>query len=482
MLVTLYTSRCILGILGEVDYGIYNLIGGIVVLFSFITNSMTTSTQRFLNYNIGLNDEHKTKIVFSSARLAHFVVLIIFLIFSETIGLWFVNHRLNIPIDRIETVNWVYQTSIISSCFGVIVIPYRASIIASERMSIFAYTSIGEVLLRLIFVLCLPLFHSDKLIIFVILYNSVSIISFYVHKYICKKALSYTRGELIWNKKQFYELLTFSGWYLLGGIAMVGSKQGINIIINLFFNVVLNAAVGIANQVNSAIYSFITNFQTAFSPQLVSLYAKNKLDDLKILIFKSTKFSFFLILIISTPIIFYCPELLRIWLVKVPSYSVSFARLVILTSFFDALSAPLWTVIGATGKVKKYQLFVSFIILASLPIIYILFYYGFTPQYAFGINLIFNGAAYVYRFYYLKKIIEIDSCDYFKKIICPCSMTAASIIVFGLILRYFSHISFVINIILIFIVSLLAIIILGLTKHEKGFVKSYLVRLINRND
>jgi len=229
----------------------------------------------------------------------------------------------------------------------------------------------------------------------------------------------FTHFHFVWDKKQYLEQMSFSGWYLFGGLATVGTKQGTNILINIFYNVAINAAVGIANQVRAAVYGFVTSFQTAFNPQIVKLYASEEHDKMLNLIFRSSKFSYYLLFILSLPVVVFCEDILSIWLINVPKYAVVFTQLVVITSFTEALSAPLWTAIGATGKIQKYQFLVSIIILLDIPFVYIAFLLGFSPTSAFIINLIISVIAYLYRLLYIKKYVSYRLVDYFKLVLLP---------------------------------------------------------------
>lgn len=483
LIISLYTSRVILSVLGADDFGIYNLVGGVVVLFSFLSNAMTSSTQRFLNYNIGLNDERKTNKVFNTALVTHFTVFIIVLILAETVGLWFIKTQLNIPADRTAAMLWVYQMSLFTTLINIMVIPYRASIIAAEKMSVYAYISILEVCLKLIIVLILPYFAADKLISYVILLSLVSVLNFIIYEEVCRRKLSFTRFYLQWDTAQYKEQISFSGWYLFGGIAMVGSKQGTNILINIFFNVAVNASVGIANQVKNAIYGFITSFQTAFNPPIVKLYAAGEFDELNKLIYRSSRFSYFLLFVLSFPIILFCKEILSIWLIDVPEYAVIFTQLVMIESFTEALSSPLWTAIGATGKVQKYQLFVSIIILLSLPLIYISFRLGSDPVIAFLINLIISITALLYRLLYIRKYVQYSFMDYCKQVILPCLKITLLSIPIPLILKYYfceSTISALLILMSAVLISLIAIFWVGLNKNEQSFITSSIIKLFRK--
>lgn len=480
LIISLYTSRLVLSILGEDDFGVYNVVGGVVVLFSFLINAMTSSTQRFLNYSIGLGDENKTANVFSTAILAHISILVLVLILSETIGLWFIMNKLNIPQERYYASLWVYQMSVLTTLINIITIPYRASIIATEKMSIFAYISIIEVILKLLIIIILPYFSTDHLILYSILLTIISFLIFIAYKHICYKKIKFTHFKFCIDKAKYKEQMIFSGWYLFGGLATVGAKQGTNILINIFFHVAVNAAVGIANQVRSAIYGFVSSFQTAFNPQIVKLYASNNHSQLLDLIYRSSKFSYFLLFILSFPVIVYCKEILSIWLVNIPEYTVIFTQLVIISSFAEALSAPLWTAIGAIGKIQRYQFIVSLIIFLDVPLVYIAFKLGYNPTYAFIINVIINIIAYIYRLFYIKKYIKYKIMDYARKVIIPCFKVTLLTIPFPIILEKYntsvltSFLFICISILLI----ILFIILVGLDNNEKRFLHNLITKFL----
>lgn len=472
LVISLYTSRVILDVLGQNDFGIYNVIGGVVILFSFLTNAMTNSTQRFLNYYLGLDDSEKLKKLFDTAIYAHLTIVIAVLVLSETIGLWFVETQLNIPIERMGAARVVYQMTILATLFGIIVVPYRASIIAAERMNVFAIISILEVVLKLVVVFILPVSNYDRLVLYSILQAAIAFIVLFLYRWVCKKRMKFTHFHYIWDKKQYVEIMSFSGWYLFGGVAMVGSKQGVNILLNIFKGVAVNAAVGIANQVRSAIYGFVTSFQTAFNPQIVKLYATNSKVQLLQLIYRSTKFSYYLLFLLSLPVIIYCKEVLSIWLVEVPEYTVIFTKLVIIASFFEAISAPLWTAIGATGQVKRYQLWVSVIILLDIPFVYFALLLGFSPEYVFWINIVVSFLAYVYRLLYIRRYVDYSLRSYLKEVIIPCLLITITSIPVPILL-YKNNASIIYLVLMVgvtVIITGISIYLLGLTKSEKTFI------------
>ena len=471
VVISLYTSRAILSILGEEDFGIYNVVGGVVVLFSFLTNAMTNSTQRFLNYNLGLKDDKKIAKVFNTSMLAHFAIFGVVLLLAETVGLWFVMTQLNIPVERYNASLWVYQASVISTLINIIVIPYRASIIATERMGIFAYISIIDVILKLVIVLILPYFSIDKLILYSYLVAVLSFFNFFLYWLVCRRNLSFTRLFFIWDKHQFKKQLVFSGWNLFGGLSVVGSKQGVNILINIFYNVAVNAAVGIANQVRGAIFGFVSSFQTAFNPQIVKLYASGEKENLLNLIYRSSKFSYYLLYVMILPIIVFCEDILSLWLVNVPDYAVVFTQLVLITSFTEVLSAPLWTAIGAVGEIKKYQLLVSLIIFMDLPLVYLAFKIGMDPIWAFIINLSISIVAYIYRLVYIKKYVDYKLSVYCKMVLLPCLLvTIFSAPIAVLLCKYSMSVPMIlISVCLTVLFTCVIICVLGLNRSERTF-------------
>lgn len=483
MLINLYMSRIVLQTLGADDYGIYSVVGGVVVLFSFLTNAMSSSTQRFLNFNLGLKDNHKVSKVFNISILTHLTIFFVVLILSETVGLWFFVSQMNIPEGRTDAAMWVYQMSVLSALLGVMVIPYRASVIASELMSVFALISIIEVLLKFVAVLLLPLFSVDNLILYSVLISAVSLIVFILYVLICHRKLPFTKLKWYWDKGQYLEMMSFSSWYLFGGMAMVGSKQGTNILINLFFNVAVNAAVGIANQVRSAIYGFITSFQTAFNPQIVKLYATNDHSRMLGLIFRSSKLSYLLLFILSFPVLLYCDEILSIWLANVPVYSSSFTRLVIISSLFDALSVPLSTAIGATGKIKYYQILVSVVLLLNIPLIFFVLSLGVSPVYAFVINLLVNMMAYLYRLIYVKKYVKYDYRDYFYNVLFPCIKVTALSIPIPLMIKLYHQGAIVTTLAFIVLTVLIVAactVLFGLDEGERNYLKQLSGKVLGR--
>ena len=332
MLVSLYTVRVVLSVLGAEDYGIYNVVAGVVVLFSFVNNAMAQGTQRFLNYSLGENDTAKTQKIYSASLVIHLLVALLFIAIAESIGLWFVLNKLNVPVERYEAIFPVYQFAVITTVFSILRIPYNALIIAYENMQFYAGVSVLEAVLKLGIIFCISFFSVDSLILYSFLICAVSAIILLVYKLYCNIAFSTAHFLFPRDKKLIRELLSFSGWSLLGGTASVACTQGTNILINIFTNVVVNAAVGISNQVNVAVNSFISNFQTAFNPQIVKLWAEGKKNEFFHLVKRTITLSFFLQMFIVVPLFVNVEFVLSLWLKKPPEYSSLFVKLLLIDS------------------------------------------------------------------------------------------------------------------------------------------------------
>lgn len=416
MLVSLYTSRVVLETLGADDFGIYNVVGSVVVLFSFIQGAMATAVQRYLNFELGRDDKNAVSRVFSMSMTVHIMIALIVVVLSETIGLWFLNTQMQIPSGRHIATQWVYQFSVLTCCVNILRIPYNATIIAYEKMSFYAYVSILEVFLKLSVVFLLVFSNGDRLILYSILMLIVPIIISVAYVFFCRKKFTTCSYSLFWDKKLFEEIFGFSAWSLFGCMANLGASQGINVLLNIFCGVVVNAAMGLAQQVNSAVSQFIVNFQTAFVPQLVKLYARNEYEKFVHLIFRSSKLSYFLILLIGLPVLTYTRPLLEIWLHSVPEYTVQFTRLMILFSMIDAMSGPLWNSVQATGKIRNYQILMSSIIAINVPAAYVILKLGGSPIIVLVVRVIINFITHLVRIFYLRRLFEFPSLPYIKNI------------------------------------------------------------------
>lgn len=476
MLVSLYTVRIVLNVLGAEDYGIYNVVAGVVVMFSFVNNAMASGTQRYINYYLGKNDVEKINQVYSSSLLIHFMIAIVFVVFAETIGLWFTNCKLNIPLQRHNAALIVYQFSILITFFSIIKVPYNAVIIAYEKMSFFAILSIIEALLKLVIVYALVFTTFDKLIFYAFLLTLVSIIITICYKTYCNKNFQIAHYKKVKNFSFVKEILGFSGWSLLGATADVANSQGTNIVLNLFTTVTVNAAMGIANQVNTAVYSFVSNFQLAFQPQIIKSYAENDKIRFINLICSTSKISFILLSFITVPLLINCETVLKIWLKEVPQYSVIFVQLTILVSLVSAWNAPLWMSIQATGNIKKYQIIVSCLIFANLPLSILFLYLGVSPECVLFIKLILGIITMIWRLFFLRKRIDLPVIRFFKSVLGRCLISFVFSFVsaysIGLLIKNTVAYFFVTCVSSVFFM-IFYLLIFGLDKNERIFVKNF---------
>lgn len=415
--VSLYTSRVVLLTIGIQDFGIYNVVGSVVVLFSFLTNAMTGATQRFLNFELGRNQIESVARVFSMSMTAHISITIVAVILAETIGLWFLNTHLSIPADRMVAANWVFQFSLLTFCIQILRVPYNASIIAYEKMSLYAYISIAEICLRLGTVYLLSALGYDKLVLYSILMMLVAVMILFVYKGCCRRAFTTCEYSFFWDYALYKKLMQFSGWSMIGSVANLGVSQGLNVILNLFYGVAANAALGIAQQVSNTIYNFVVNFQMAFSPQIIKSYAQGDRKYLVPLVFQTSKFSFFLLLLLALPLLINSEFILTFWFGTLPPYTASFCRLGLACLMIEALAAPLWMLAQATGQIKAYQLGVAFIILMNIPADYLILRLGYSPAYVLLSHCIVAGVTHMARLIYLRQHVNFPVLLYIRKVL-----------------------------------------------------------------
>ncbi|MFW5886129.1 MAG: hypothetical protein ACOCUL_00090 [Bacteroidota bacterium] len=480
MLISLYTSRIVLKILGIEDYGIYNVVAGIVTMFSFMNNALGTSTSRFLTFELGKEDFPKLKKVFRSAFSIHVLFAIIIFILLETIGLWFINNKLVIPSERLYAANWIYQFSIINSVIRILQVPLTASIIAHERMNIYAWLGIFDVVMKLIVVLLLSYSGIDKLITYGFLLAVISGLLFTIYHFYCKKKFVEYNLQLIFEKPLLKEMLNYSGWSFIGSFANIMKLQGINIILNIFFGPAVNAARGVAYQVNHAVNSFTQSFTIAINPQIIKNYASGDISTMMILLVRGVKFSYFLLLILGLPIILEAEFILNLWLVEVPKFAVIFTRLVIINSLLESFTFVLGASIQATGKIKWYQIMVGGFLLMNLPVSYLFLKMGYPPQTTLIISIILAFFALMLRIILIKMNIprfpvkEIFNKVFLVAVIVTVIAISAPLYILNSLETGWTR--FVIISVAGFITTSIAIWIFGLNKNERTFIFNYILK------
>ncbi len=473
--VSLFTSRVVLNTLGIEDYGVYSIVGGIVSLFSFFNSAMTSATQRFLAFDIGKNDIIQLKKTFNATLNIHIGISVLVLVLAETIGLWFVNCKLNLPVDRMIAVNWVYQFSVFTFLLGIIQVPYDALIVAREKMDIYAYMSILEVLLKLIIIYLLVVFSYDKLILYAGLLFLVSFFVRSIHIQYCKWKYKESKYEFYFDKSFYKVLLSYSGWNLFGNIAAVARGQGSNILLNLFFGTVLNAAYGITMQVQGTVQSFVSNFQLAVNPQIIKYYAGGNIEQCLKLIFQSAKFSYFLMFIITFPIIFNIDFILELWLKNPPKHTTTFVVLCLISLLVECVSGPLMVGAQATGNIKWYQIIIGTLIFLNLPISYLLLKTYHNPDLIYYTSIIISLISLVFRFFFLKKIMKFPISNFIYNVLLRIVFVSILVILISYFVLHFIFVKneilyFFINVIFIEFFIILFVYGIGLNKEEKKLI------------
>ena len=373
MLVGLYTSRVVLATLGVEDYGIYGVVGGVVGMMGFLNASMSGATSRFLTFELGKGDKERLAKTFSSALIVHIGIAIVVLILAETVGLWFLSNKLNIPAERMQAAHWVYQLSILSAMFGITQVPYNAAIIAHEKMDVYAYVEILNVSLKLLIVYLLCIGNFDKLILYASLMLAVSILIMMVYRIYAIRHFPEAHFHWIWDKTYLRPLLSFSGWDLYGNACVIARQQGTNFLINIFYGVVFNAASGIATTVQGTISGLAFNIILAFRPQIIKQYAKGNVEDMSKLVGNAVCFTTILFGCMSIPLILETHYIMKAWLGVIPEKSEIFCQILLIASFLGLLNNIWNTCIHATGKIKEISIFSGTFFLISLPIIYVVF-------------------------------------------------------------------------------------------------------------
>lgn len=483
MAVSLYTSRVVLNALGVEDFGIYNVVGGVVAMFGFLNSAMSTSTQRYITFELGRNDFKQLNKVFNISISIHAFISIVIFILAETVGLWFLYHKMTIPIERMDAALWAYQGAIASTIVLIMSVPYNATIIAHEKMSAFAYISVLEVVLKLLIVYLLLIGDFDKLKLYAVLMFTVQLIIRFIYGNYCKRHFPETKILFCKDWTLFKNMLAFAGWNLWGNCAAIAFTQGVNILLNMFFGPAVNAARGIAVQVQNAVTQFSFNFQTALNPQITKSYATGDYTYMHKLIFRSSKFTFFLLLFLSLPILLETEMILTIWLGNVPEHTVNFLRLILCVTIIDATANPLMVSAAATGKVKVYQSVVGGILLAILPISYAVLKLGGNPESVFIVHLSICIIAFTVRLFIIRPMIQLSLSQYFKEVIIKCMVVTIISLILPISIQYITNESMTgfLGVCLTCVCSVsVSAYYLGFNQNEKLFINQKIIDIINK--
>ena len=473
MIVSLYTSRIVLNALGVENYGIYNVVGGVVAMFSVLSGSLSAAISRFITFELGRNDKEKLKKVFSSAVTIQIGLSLIIILVAETLGLWFLNEKMVIPSERLFAANWVFQFSIMTFAVHLICVPYNATIIAHEKMSAFAYISILEVIGKLIVAYSITITPIDRLIHYGLLLMIIAISICLVYGIYCKKRFEECNFHFFFDRVLLKQMFGFAGWNFIGASSAVLRDQGGNIVINLFCGPSVNAARGIAIQISHAVQGFVSNFMTALNPQITKSYASGDHEYMMTLIFQGARFSFYILLILSLPIIINAHYILIFWLGIVPEHTVSFVQLVLIFAMSESLAGPLVTAMLATGNIRNYQIVVGGLQMMNLPISYLLLKSGLIPETVLIVAIVISVICEMTRLYMLRTMIQLSFRSFMNKVyfnVLAVSIVAA---IFPLFIRQQltdNFLTFVVLSCICVICTIFSILFIGCNKKERLFV------------
>lgn len=475
LVVSLYTSRVVLAALGIDDYGLYNVVGGIVTMFTFLNAAMGNASNRYITYALGKGDEKELREVVSATCLIHWIIAGIILLLAETVGLWLLCNKMVIPDGRWAAVLWVYQFSIVACVFSVISVPFNSMIIAHEKMGAFAFISIIDAVLKLLIAYLIQITSYDKLIYYGALVLCVSIFDRLIYQFYCYKHFNEARHIKLKKVPQLKEMSAFAGWSLIGNLAFIGYTQGINILLNMFFGPAVNAARGVAVQIESAVKGFVINFQTAVNPQIIKTYAQKEFDRMHMLIYASSKFSFFLLFCMVLPICIESNTILNIWLKEVPHYATFFTILILIITLSEPLRNPIDRANQAAGNIRNYQIVEGGLLLLIVPLSYLILKIGCEPYAVFLVQLVVMYSVQIVRLFLVCHKIKMSKREYIKRVL----LRVVGVAILSSIIPLLLHsvlLRSIGNSIITIIVSIISVLscsfYIGLTKTERLLVMS----------
>lgn len=486
LFVSLFTTRIVFNALGVDNFGIYNVVGSIIVFFTFINNGLITATRRYITAELATGTDESKNNVFNLAICSHALISLIILILAETLGLWAVNSLLNIPTNRLFAANVVYQASVITAIFGVFQAPYVATITAHEKMSVFAYFSIFEAFFKLAIAFSVLYAGGDKLIVYAVLMMAVAIINQSIYRIYCHHKFKECKFHKPTNKNLMKEMFGFMGWSLAGQGVVVLTNQGVSVLVNTFFNVAANAAMGISNQITNVVTGFTSNFQTAFMPQITKHYVKGEFEEMKNLAIRSSRISSFLVMIFLLPIFAEINNILTLWLGSYPQYAVEFCILTLIGLLIDVMAAPLWMILCSDKNIKKYQIIISSLYIANFIGAWILFILGYSPYTAIVVRIVIYLASTIARLLLVHERVHSFPVLSWLLNVWGCTIKVAAI---PGIITYFTstHLVFenvftemILNCGLSLLLIGISIYVLGLTSYERSFINKKLFSFIKR--
>lgn len=485
MFVSLYTSRLILSTLGVDDYGILNVVGGFVMMFSLISGALTSSISRFLTFELGANNQERLKQTFATALTIQIVISILIIIIAETIGIWFVNCRLVIPSDRLDAANWVFQSSVFSFILGLLSSPYNASIISHERMNIFAYFGILQIMLNLANVLFISFsgIPMDKMIVYSLFMAAIGLIMQIIYTSYCFIKFPECRVFPQFIKERWKQMSGFAIWNAIGNIAGILKDQGVNLLLNLFFGPVVNAARGLANSVSGAVGGFTGNFLTAINPQITKTYASQDRDYCFSLVRRGSRFGYYITMIIAIPFFFETPFILDLWLGHYPEYTVMFVRLTLFCALIDTISSTLINLQGATGKIRNYHLAVGTLLLMNFPISYLFLKLGASPYSVYFVAIAISIGCLFLRLVFVQHTTGMSMSGFIRNVIINVIITNFCALILPFIIYFVLPQGFLRLFVLGFVClisSLMCVLFIGCSQPERNFIVSK-IPICNKN-
>lgn len=481
MVISLYTSRVILQALGVEDFGVYNVVGGFVALFSVLSKSLSTAASRFLNFEMGRGNKEQLKNVFSTTFLIHVTLAVIIAFLAEIIGYWFINSKMVIPTERLYAANWVFQFSILTFCFNLLAVPYHAAIIAHERMSVFAYISIFEGLSNLLICYLVMISSIDRLIFYAGLMFLVQFGISALNIWYCRNSFSECTLRWVFHKPLIKEIFNFASWNMIGSSSVILRNQGGNVLINLFGGPVVNASRAVANQVLRAVNGFVEGFMTALKPQITQSYASGNTQYMMTLIFLGSRFSYYLLLLLCLPLLINTDFILAVWLKTVPEHSVLFVQLTLIFTMLESISSPLITAQLASGKVRNYQLLVGGIQLMNIPVSYVLLRLVSIPETILFVAIFFSLCCLMARLYMLRTNINLRVVDFLINVVLNILLVTLVASILPCLLRNIMRLTFLTFILVTaacIFCSILSILYVGCKKEERLFVYSKISHVI----
>lgn len=417
LVINLYATRVIINVLGVEDYGIYNAVAGVVLLFNFLSTALASASQRFLSFDLGRKDYNSLVRTFSMTVYIYLILSVVILALSSSFGFWLLNNQLVIPEPRMSAARWAFFFSLVSFFITIIRTPFHASILAHEDMNYFAWLSIIEVLLKLVLVFVIQVFDYDKLIIYSVMMALTSLVVFALYWVINWAKYKECRVILFWDTSLFKRIISFSSWNLFGHMAGVLQSQGINILLNIFYGPVVNAARSIAQQVSGAVNNFASNFNIAVRPRIVKEYSANHHEDVISLVFWSSKMTAFLLLIFEIPLMLEMNTVMSLWLGTVPEYVVVFTRIIIIESFLSSISGSIMASVNATGNIQRYQASVGSIILLNVPLAYIALKLGASPVITLAVGVVVSLVAFIFRIIIARTVVGFSGLKFLVDVV-----------------------------------------------------------------